>query len=175
MKEKYRPFPKETSLRDMLRTYTNECVKVTFLMNACTPPMWIDFSDPTYDSKKHTKYDGKGDNIHYFVWPCVYFSKKAFEAGKPVLERGEVVVCGTANVHQSSNIPPKESQMIESFRKNYSEQESRFDDEAHEQMLENSVNNSQNGNKVLSQPGVTRIQVRPGQVVKGDSGARFSV
>ena len=60
--------------------------------------MFIDCSDRIYDAAKHTKFEGKGNAILYFVWPCVYFSKGAFDDRNPVLEKGEVVTC--EGVHQ---------------------------------------------------------------------------
>ena len=81
---------KDLQVKDKLKIYIRSCVKVTLLMNTCTPPMFIDCSDQIYDPMKHTKFEGKGNVISYFVWPCVYFSRKAFEDGRPVLEKGEV-------------------------------------------------------------------------------------
>ena len=159
----------------MLKTYVTDSVKVTFLMNACNPPMWIDCSDTIYDPKKHTRYDGKGNNISYFVWPCVYFSKKSFEAGKPVMKKGEVVTRDTDHVHQGPSTSSKEWQKKSSRKEpremsqcSYTQGEYSYDDYEVIQggLLENAMQNRQTDNRVALGSKMTRIEVKEVQVIR---------
>jgi len=73
-----------------LKKYIRECVEVTWLMNACMPPMLLSTEGKLFENNKHTRHDGTGPYIEKFVWPCIYFSEDELKKGN-VFERGEVV------------------------------------------------------------------------------------
>ncbi|XP_057299316.1 uncharacterized protein LOC130629944 isoform X2 [Hydractinia symbiolongicarpus] len=73
------------------RRYVEECVRVTWLMNASSPPMYASFDDQNVCSEKHEVRDGTGDKIRYWIWPCIYFSEQAYCNHEDVLVMGVVV------------------------------------------------------------------------------------
>ncbi|XP_057299302.1 uncharacterized protein LOC130629940 isoform X2 [Hydractinia symbiolongicarpus] len=74
-----------------VRRYVEECVQVTWLMNASSPPMYASFDDQSVCSEKYEVRDGTGDKIRYWIWPCIYFSKEAYCNGEDVMVMGVVV------------------------------------------------------------------------------------
>lgn len=89
-----------------LKKYLRSCVKVTWLMNSCNPPMAISTDHTQFNNKMHQKFNGKGPYIDYFLWPCLYFSEDYKTSKGSVMSKGDVAVMTHPPPQQTSIQPP---------------------------------------------------------------------
>ena len=89
-----KPFAALRSSEQKLTLYANGCVRMTWVMNACDPPMYAHFNDANYSCEKHDLHgncvDRDGAHISKVIWPCIYFSKNAYESNEDVMAKGIV-------------------------------------------------------------------------------------
>ena len=63
-------------------------------MNCCIPSIFItrDVGE-RFNKKFHTRFNGKGDYVNFYMWPCLFISEEDFRKGSPAFGKGDVYIC----------------------------------------------------------------------------------